>query len=100
MTKDCNALTKKNRKTHLSGDCEDYYICGITGKGCIGREIRDDDDESSQFFSRAKASFNPEEALNCPVYGLDTDGIKTVLKLRKEAELKSVLNEIDTINNS
>jgi len=94
MKKDCEALIKKDRKTRLSGDCEDYYLCSVTGQGCIGREIYDENDESSQFFSRAKPSFNPKEALACPAYGLDKEGFKTLIKLRKEAETAAAIAEM------
>lgn len=95
MKKHCEALIKKDRQTRLSGDCEDYFLCSVTGKGCIGREIYDENDESSQFFSRAKPSFNPKLALDCPAYGLDKEGFKTLIKLRKDAETAAAIAEME-----
>lgn len=67
--KPCVALKDYNTKTHLSDDCKAFLKCSITEKGCIARVIDDRDDESTQFFSRAKARFDKDKAKKCPIYG-------------------------------
>lgn len=95
ILRECSALTKVDRDYHLSGDCEEFFICGITGRACIVREISDPDDQSSQFFSRAKCSFDPDEAANCPAYGIDKETQKILLKARADAEHKERLAAIE-----
>jgi hypothetical protein len=99
MKNTCSALIKKNRSTHLSGDCAKFFLCAITGKACVAREIWDENDESSQFFSRAKASFNSDMANKCPCYGLDPEGVKTLIRLRREVETNAVIKEMEKNNN-
>jgi len=90
----CPALTNENYEYHLSGDCKPYCTCAITGKPCLGRVISDPDDQSSQFFSRAKCSIDPDKAKTCPVYGCSSETLKAILRERLAMENEDRLNAI------
>lgn len=66
--KPCVALINYDTKTHLSGDCRKLLKCKLTGKRCIARVIKDSDNESNMFFSRAKAKFDRDKAQKCPIF--------------------------------
>jgi len=91
----CPALTNENFEYHLSGDCGQYCICSLTNKVCVGVDIDDPDDQSSQFFSRAKCIIDEDMLSTCPVYGCDSETIKLILKNKAKNELENKLRLID-----
>ena len=93
-TKECEALLNRHSEYHLSGDLEEYFVCAITGKGCIGKVISDDDDQSSQFFSRAHAFIDMKKIKKCPSFGIDKEMVKTLILKRKENETNNILNQL------
>lgn len=92
--KKCTALIKEDYEYHLSGDCSDFCLCAITKKPCLGRVISDPNDQSSQFFSRAKCSIDDKEIEVCPLFGASSSIIVKLLEERLEKEKKELLGEI------
>lgn len=92
--KECEALINRNSEYHLSGDLGEFFRCAITGKECIGKEINDEDDQSSQFFSRAHAVINMKKIKRCPSFGIDKEMVKTLIMKRKETETSELLDQI------
>ena len=90
----CPALTKEDYKYHLSGDCDEYCRCAITGFACLGRTIGDPDDQSSQFFSRGKCGIDYDRIKRCPLYGVKTETLKVVLADRADKEYQEKLKQI------
>lgn len=87
----CPALINENYKYHLSGDCEDFCICSINGRPCTGRVIRDPDDQSSQFFSRAKCMISQNGLNKCPLYGVSEQIFTQIIKDKMQKELEEKL---------
>lgn len=87
----CPALTKENYSYMLSGDCSEYCICSLTDKPCIGRTITDPNDQSSQFFSRAKCGIDKEELKYCPVYGVSKETFAAIVTDRSLHTFKEKL---------
>jgi hypothetical protein len=92
--KECEALINRNSEYRLSGDLGEFFRCAITGKDCIGKEITDDDDQSSQFFSRAHAVINMKKIKRCPSFGMDKEMVKALIMKRKENETNELLDQI------
>lgn len=90
----CPALTNENYGTHLSGDCQQFCKCSITNNACFGRVIADKDDESSQFFSRAKCYISDEGLAKYPLFGASISTFELILKDRAEKELKDKLAKL------
>ncbi len=90
----CPALTKENYKYHLSGDAAEFCICALTGNGCLGREIIDPDDQSSQFVSRGRCSIDFDEIKSCPVYGVSKETFQAILKDRAQKEFDEKISQI------
>lgn len=94
MGKICNGLIKEDYDYHLSGDCLDYCHCVVTNKRCIGIEVDDPDDQSSQFFSRGKNIPNEKKLLKCPMFGLSVETFQTIVKERLVKEMEMKVNMI------
>ena len=94
MGKICNGLFKENYKYHLSGDCLDYCHCVVTNKRCVGIDIIDPDDQSSQFFSRGKNVPNENKLKKCPMFGLSVETFQTIVKERLAMEMEEKLKQI------
>lgn len=92
----CPALSKENYEYHLSGDCEEFCICAINDLACVGRDITDPEDRSSQFFSRGKCSINERDLKKCPLYGVTKETFALILKDRYERELAEKLKGMGT----
>jgi hypothetical protein len=92
--KECEALVNRNSEYRLSGDCEEFFLCAITGRACIGRIIRDDDDQSSQFFSRGHATIDKEALKNCASCGITKEELPGVIRKRKENEANDLINNL------
>ena len=94
--KTCPALTKEDYEYHLSGDTDERYcLCILNDEPCKGRVVADTDDQSSQFFSRARCYINTEKIKSCPLYGMGKETFKQILKERHEKLLNEKLNELD-----
>ena len=93
-TKECEALLNRNSEYHLSGDLGEFFKCAITGKNCIGKVISDDDDQSSDFFSRAHAKIDMDEIKNCPLFGLGKEEVIEFVKKKKAIEQQEIINEL------
>lgn len=87
----CPALYKENYEYHLSGDSTKFCLCILNDRKCVGREIIDPDDQSSQFFSRGKCSIDMEEIKKCPMYGMSKETFQTILKEKAQKELDEKL---------
>ncbi|MFA5404979.1 MAG: hypothetical protein WC358_08600 [Ignavibacteria bacterium] len=91
--KTCQGLINEDYDTRLSGDCKSYCICGVTDRACLGRHIEDSEDQSSQFFSRARCHMSKSKLDTCPLYGMPTDmfvsaiQIKARIRMEKQIEL-------------
>lgn len=94
VEKECEALLNRNSEYHLSGDLDEFFCCAITGKDCIGKYMRDEDDQSSQFFSRAHAKIDMAEIKKCPSYGLDKELIRTLVLKRRDKETIEILKQL------
>ncbi len=90
----CPALTDENYETHLLGDCQEFLICSVTGKACLGRKIADLEDESSRFFSRAKCYIDTDKIKVCPMHGCSVGVFETIIKERAEKELNEKLKKL------
>lgn len=90
----CPALTKENYECALSGDLGNRYICALTDKPCIAKVYADPDNQSSEFFSRAKVMLDPKRFDDCPCYGISKDTFKTILKERSDKKLQEKLNNL------
>jgi hypothetical protein len=90
--KPCPAIQNYDVDYHLSGDAYSYCTCALTNKHCLGFEVLDPDDQSSQFFSRGKNVFNERKAQNCPVYGASVETIAQLIKERSEKETQNKLD--------
>lgn len=91
----CLGLTNENYEYHLSGDCREFCKCMITGNPCLGKTIRDPEDRSSQFFSRAKVVMDVELAKkSCPLYGAPKEIFSVIIKERAEKELNEKLKSL------
>ena len=95
MSKICNGLTNENYDYHLSGDCLDFCKCVVTNKRCIGMEVKDPDDQSSQFFSRGKNIPVDNLLKKCPMFGLSVEAFQMIVKEKSELELKEKLKTIE-----
>ena len=82
----CPALHKENYKYHLSGDCAEFCKCILNDRKCIGRVISDPDDQSSQFFSRAKCSIDMDEIKKCPMYGMSKETFVLIMREKAQKE--------------
>jgi len=92
--KECEALVNRNSEYRLSGDLGDYFLCAITGRACIGKIILDEDDLSSQFFSRAHAKIDMDALKNCASYGITKEELPEVIRRRKEKEAEDLINNL------
>lgn len=90
----CSALINEDYQYHLSGDCNKFCICSITDKPCLGREISDDKDRSSQFFSRARCGIVKEKLYRCPAYGLFKEMTTQLIELRQKTILQEKLEKL------
>ena len=91
----CPALANENYEYHLSGDCEEFCTCSITGNGCFGRIISDPLDYTSEFFLRAMCNIDKREIKRCPVYGVSKETFAAIIKDRAEKELNKKLSLIN-----
>jgi len=86
--KTCPALTNEDYEYHLSGDAySKYNKCMLNGRTCVGINVTDPDDQSSQFFSRGKAGINMDDIKKCPVYGSSKETIAIIVKEKAQREL-------------
>ena len=92
--KECEALIDRNSEYHLSGDLGDFFRCAITKKACLGKIILDEDDQTSQFFSRAHAKIDMDRIKRCPLFGLDKEDVINFINKRQEIETKELINKI------
>ncbi len=70
-------------------------MCILTVRGCKGRIIDDFDDQSSQFFSRARIEMDKEEAMKkYPFYGSSVAAFRKILKKREMKKLNDKLKKI------
>jgi len=92
--KECEALINRNSEYRLSGDCAEFFLCAITGAPCIGRQITDDDDQSSRFFSRGHATIDKEALKNCASYGITKEELPEVIRKRREKETQDLINKL------
>ena len=90
----CPVLTNENYEYHLSGDCEEFCICSLNNKKCTGRVIADTDDQSSQFFSRAKCLISQKGLRKCPVYGSSKETFQSIIKEKSMREMEEKLKNI------
>lgn len=90
----CPGLINENYKYHLSGDCVKFCICSLTNKACLGRQISDPDDQSSQFFSRTKCSISKKGLESCPIYGASRETFIQVIKEKLQKELEDKIKNI------
>lgn len=91
----CPALKNEDYEYGLSGDVGDEKcLCVITDNPCFGRVLIDSDDQSSQFFSRARCTFDMDKIKRCPAYGLSKETLQIILKKRVEKESNEKLNQI------
>lgn len=90
----CTALINEDYDYHLSGDTERYCTCAITNERCIGMEIDDPDDQSSQFFSRARNIPSQKKLLRCPAYNCSKEIVELLVKGRMEIEMSKRLENI------
>lgn len=88
----CPALSNENYEYHLSGDAEAFCICTMNNLPCIGRVIKDPQNRSSQFFSRAKCMIDTNLLKTCPMYGCSIKTFKGVLRDKMQKELCEKLN--------
>ena len=92
--KECEALLNRHSEYHLSGDLGEYFMCAITGKSCLGKISLDEDDQSTQFFSRAHAKIDMNKIKKCPLYGIAKEDIAEVIHKRKLKEEQDILNKL------
>lgn len=93
--KECEALINRNQEYQLSGDLDEFFRCAITGKDCIGKIICDEDDQTSQFFSRAHTKIDMERIKNCPLYSIiDKEMIQKLILKRRDKETVEILNQL------
>jgi hypothetical protein len=91
----CPALSKEDYNYYLSGHCEEFCICSITGNGCFGRTIEDPKDASSQFFSRGMCNIDLNRIKRCPLYGVSKETFAAIVKDRMQKELDAKLTIIN-----
>ena len=87
----CTALTKRCNQKLEREYCEEYYLCGITQRPCIAREIIQisyHDYPTVQDICRA--GIDEETLPSCPAWNLPLDKIRGVLELRLEETLKQL----------
>lgn len=94
MGKICNGLIKEDYDYHLSGDCYGYCHCVVTNKRCVGIDVDDPEDRSSQFFSRGKNIPNEEKLKKCPMFGLSVETFQSIVKEKLTLELEHKINQI------
>lgn len=94
MSKICNGLINEDYNYHLSGDCLEFCLCVVTNKRCLGVDVGDPGNQSSQFFSRGKNVFNENKMKKCPLYGATSEMFETIVKNRMEVELQERLNKL------
>ena len=90
----CNALINENYDYMLSGDCLSYCKCMLNDKRCIGMEVEDPEDRSSQFFSRGKNVPSKSKLKKCPVYGSSLEVFTMIVKERAEREPSEKLDSL------
>ena len=90
----CPALTNENYDYMLSGDCLSYCTCMLNDRRCIGFDVVDPEDRSSQFFSRGKNILNSNKIVKCPTYGVSPETIASILKDKSERILQEKLNNL------
>ena len=90
----CPAMINEDYTYHLSGDCSNYCICSITGRYCLGMMAEDVDNQSSQFFSRARNILNRDGLASCPCYGVSKQTLVTIITEKAERELKAKLDNL------
>ena len=94
MGKICNGLIKEDYEYRLSGDSLDYCLCVVTNKRCVGIDVEDPEDRSSQFFSRGKNVPNDKKLKKCPMFGLSVETFQQIVKERLTMEMDERLNKI------
>jgi hypothetical protein len=92
--KECEGLINRNSEYHLSGDCDEFFLCAITGMPCIARVITDDDDQSSQFFSRGHATIVKSVLNHCAGFGISKEELPELIRRRKEKETNDLINKL------
>ena len=91
----CPALTNENYEYALSGDVyRERCLCLLNNEPCTGRIVSDDNDQSNQFFSRAKCSISQKGLNNCPLYGASKDIFVDIIESKAKIELATKLKEL------
>jgi hypothetical protein len=90
----CPALTNENYDYMLSGDCLSYCTCMLNDRRCIGFDVVDPEDRSSQFFSKGKNILNPTWIVKCPVYGASAETIAAIIKDKSEKILQEKIKNL------
>ena len=91
----CPALTKEDYSYHLSGDAAKNCQCILNGKLCVGVEFHDIENQTSQFFSRARCFINTEEIKSCIMCGMSKETFISIVKEKSEKELEEKLKSIE-----
>ena len=86
----CTALTNENYEYRLSGDNNDYCICTLNDRKCIGIDVEDPNNQSSQFFSKGKNVINEKNMQNCPAYGCTKEVITLILEGKTKNKLENI----------
>lgn len=90
----CPALDNENYKYHLSEDCDQFCKCMINNRPCVGRNISDPDNQSSDFFSRAKCQISISAIGKCPLYGLSSRLFVEIIREKTQLELEKKLSKM------
>jgi len=93
--KECEALINRNSNYRLSGALGDYFTCAISGEPCLGKIICDEDDQSSQFFSRSHAKIDMEKIKRCPMFGtISKEQLPDMIRKRMEGKANEIINKL------
>ena len=90
----CPALTDENYEYHLSGDSAKFCRCTINDEPCVGMVVRDDEDQSSRFFSRGRCWIDMKAIKKCPLYGVSKETFHSIIRDRAERELDEKLKTV------
>lgn len=84
MNKYCTSLTnglKKNTGDYKLWVAKEFYICGITGKPCIAREI-EDRTSAGDIFVYGYPVINEAKLSSCPAWNIPQEEALKLLELR------------------
>jgi len=93
----CPAMINEDYEYHLSGDCLSYCTCLLNDEQCVGIVRVDDDDRSSEFFSRARNRFDEEAINRCPMYGVSAETIKQFIIEKANTEMEKKIGKIHNL---